>query len=145
MLARLRSEGIPFVMVTGRPRRWLAPVIEQTGACGPVVCANGALVIEPTSGEVLAEWTIPAAAIAEATRRAREVVPGLGLAFAIERGPMMLHEEHYPVRWDLGLAEERIAPYEEIVAGEATKLLIRTVEGDQPSCSTSSPRSWVTP
>jgi Cof subfamily protein (haloacid dehalogenase superfamily) len=130
MLARLRIAGIPFVMVTGRPRRWLAPVLEQTGPCGPVVCANGALVIEPTTGAVLAEWAIPAAVLAEATERARAAVPGLALAFAVERGPLMLHEAHYPVRWDLGLAEERSEPYQEIVAGDASKLLIRVLDGD---------------
>jgi len=128
MLARLRAEGIPFVMVTGRPRRWIPPVLAQTGPSGPIVCANGALVLDETAQSVLAEWTIPAAVLGETTALARAAVPEV--AFAVERGPLMLHEPHYPVRWDLAFVEEASADLAEIVAEPATKLLIRTLDGD---------------
>jgi Cof subfamily protein (haloacid dehalogenase superfamily) len=128
MLERLRAEGIPFVMVTGRPRRWLVPVVEQTGPCGPVVCANGALVVDSVTLRVLAEWTIPSDVLADTTALVRAKVPDV--AFAVECGPRMLHEPHYPVRWDLALAEETAAELPEIVAAPATKLLIRVLDGD---------------
>src|SRR4051794_3485751 len=59
-LAALRRRGVPLVLVTGRPRRWLTPVLEQTGPVGPVVCANGSLVVDERNEHVLAEWPIPA-------------------------------------------------------------------------------------
>jgi Cof subfamily protein (haloacid dehalogenase superfamily) len=127
-LARLRDEGVPFVMVTGRPIRWIPPVVEQTGPVGPVVCANGSVVLDETATTVLAEWTIAPDVLAETTARLRETTPGL--AFAVERGPLMLHEPHYPVRWDLGFDSERVAGYDEVVAEAAAKLLIRVVDGD---------------
>jgi Cof subfamily protein (haloacid dehalogenase superfamily) len=130
MLDRLRAEGIPFVMVTGRPRRWLTPVLEQTGPRGPVVCANGALVVDPDNERVLAEWAIPAAVLASVVERVRAAVPAL--AFAVERGPLMLHEEQYPVRWDLALEEERTSELADIVAGPASKLLIRSIDDADP-------------
>ncbi len=128
MLDRLRLDGIPFVMVTGRPRRWLRPVLEQTGPCGPVVCANGALVVDPVTLRALAEWPIAPDVLAIVTARVRDAVPDV--AFAVERGPRMLHEPHYPIRWDLGMVEEESAELAEIVAEPATKLLIRILDGD---------------
>jgi len=128
MLDRLKAEGIPFVMVTGRPRRWLPPVLEQTGPRGPVVCANGALVVDPVTLSTLIEWTIPAAVLASTTARLRDGVPGL--AFAVERSPLMLHERHYPIRWDLGMPDEVSADLVEIVSEPATKLLVRILDGD---------------
>jgi hypothetical protein len=127
-LDRLRAEGIPFVMVTGRPMRWLAPVLAQTGPRGPIVCANGAVVLDESAETVLAEWTIRADVLEETTGRLRAAMPGL--AFAVERGKLMLHEEHYPPRYDPMLVQERVAPYREIVAEDAAKLLVRVLDGD---------------
>lgn len=127
MLDRLRAVGIPFVMVTGRPLRWLPPVLEQTGPRGPVVCANGALVLDPPARHVLAEWPIDAATLADVTALARAAVPAV--AFAVERGPLMLREENYPVRWDRGMPDERVAGYDELVGEPVTKLLVRVLDG----------------
>jgi Cof subfamily protein (haloacid dehalogenase superfamily) len=127
-LARLRAAGIPFAAVTGRPRRWLTPVLEQTGPIGPVVCGNGALVVDAENERVLAEWPIPAEVLAEVTAALRTAIPEL--VFAVERGPQMLHEPDYPVRWDLAMADEVVVT-DELTTGNASKLLVRVVgEGD---------------
>ncbi|MEE2522055.1 Cof-type HAD-IIB family hydrolase [Pseudarthrobacter sp. J75] len=39
-----RAAGIKLVFVTGRPPRWLAPLDEQMGHTGTVICSNGAVV-----------------------------------------------------------------------------------------------------
>src|SRR4051812_47329710 len=57
-LKRLDELGIPLVLITGRPRRWLRPVLEQTGPAGPIVCGNGSLVVDEANEHVLAEWPI---------------------------------------------------------------------------------------
>jgi Cof subfamily protein (haloacid dehalogenase superfamily) len=129
-IARLRAAGIPFVAVTGRPRRWLPPVLAQTGPIGPVVCGNGALVVDAENETVLAEWLIPAAVLAGVTEALRAAIPGL--VFAVERGPRMLHEPEYPVRWDLAMTEEVAVATTEITAGDASKLLVRAPGEDDP-------------
>jgi Cof subfamily protein (haloacid dehalogenase superfamily) len=127
-LARLRAAEIPFAVVTGRPIRWLPPVLEQTGPIGPVVCANGAMVVDANAEKLLTQWTIPADVLAECTARVRADRPEL--AFAVERGPRMLREAHYPVRAELTMEQEAVASYAEIVAEPAAKLLIRVLGGD---------------
>jgi Cof subfamily protein (haloacid dehalogenase superfamily) len=127
-LDALASSGIPFVMVTGRPSRWMAPVFEQTGLRGPVVCANGAVVLDPSTGETLAEWPIPPDALAEVTRRLRDAVPGI--TFAAEYGDSLLREDRYPTRLDEKRPEVRVGTYEEIVATPVPKLLARLPDTD---------------
>ncbi len=82
-LPRLAGAGIEFVYVTGRPPRWLRPVIAQTGHTGFAVCANGALVVD-LAAERLVRRTSIAPDLAEAVAsRLRELVPGT--TFALER------------------------------------------------------------
>jgi Cof subfamily protein (haloacid dehalogenase superfamily) len=128
-LHRLRAAGVPLVLVTGRPRRWLTPVLEQTGPVGPIVCGNGSLVVDEANEHVLAQWPIPAPVLAETTAVLRETVPNL--VFAVETGPLMLHEEEYPIRWDLAFDDERaVSSLAELCAQDASKLLIRALDGD---------------
>lgn len=56
-----REAGIHVVFVTGRPRRWLAPVIEQFEDVGTVICSNGAVVYDPSCDEVLDSFLFDAA------------------------------------------------------------------------------------
>ncbi len=45
--------GIDIVFVTGRPPRWLAPIREQMGHLGTVICSNGALTYDLSAEQVL--------------------------------------------------------------------------------------------
>ena len=77
------AQGVEFVYVTGRPPRWLRPVIEQTGHAGMAVCANGALVVD-LAEERLVRCTADRHELAAAVvERLRELVPGI--TFALER------------------------------------------------------------
>jgi Cof subfamily protein (haloacid dehalogenase superfamily) len=127
-LDALASEDIPFVMVTGRPTRWMPPVLAQTGLRGPVVCANGALVLDPSTGETLAEWPIPRDALVEVTRRLREAVPGI--AFAAEYGDSLVREDAYPTRLDETRPDVRVGTYAEVVSRPVPKLLARLPDTD---------------
>ena len=42
--------GVEVVFVTGRPLRWLGPLSAQLGPVGPVICSNGAVVVETIFG-----------------------------------------------------------------------------------------------
>jgi Cof subfamily protein (haloacid dehalogenase superfamily) len=127
-LDALASSGVPFLMVTGRPSRWMAPVLAQTGIRGPVVCANGAVVLDPSTGETLAEWPIQPDALVEVTRRLRDAVPGI--TFAAEYGDSLVREAGYPTRLDDSRPEVRVGSYAEVVSRPVPKLLARLPDTD---------------
>nr|MCH9768866.1 Cof-type HAD-IIB family hydrolase [Actinomycetes bacterium] len=41
--------GAQFVLATGRPPRWIKPVVDQLGFAPMAVCANGAVVYDPST------------------------------------------------------------------------------------------------
>jgi hydroxymethylpyrimidine pyrophosphatase-like HAD family hydrolase len=81
-LARARAAGFPVVFVTGRPPRWVPPVLEVTGHSGIGVCANGAIVLDLETHELLDVHPIAPDVVAEVVGILRESVPGL--AFGVE-------------------------------------------------------------
>lgn len=82
-IPRLAAAGVDFVYVTGRPPRWLLPVIQQTGHAGMAVCANGALVVDLAEQRLVRRTTIAADLAGAVALRLRELVPGI--TFALER------------------------------------------------------------
>ena len=130
VLARVEEAGALFVMVTGRPPRWMAPVAEATGHRGLAVCANGAIVYDLHTERVLRSSRIEAAVALQVVEALRAEVPGI--AFAVERGAPdddgagFGREATYVPRWDIG--EIRVAAVEELVSAGVVKLLAR-VEG----------------
>lgn len=55
---RCQDMGIPFVLVTGRPIRWLEAIAEQIPDLGRVICLNGAVVYDIASASVVSAHTI---------------------------------------------------------------------------------------
>ena len=51
-IERVRDNDGRFLMVTGRPVRWVTHIVEQLGTIDPVIAQNGAVVWDPVSGEV---------------------------------------------------------------------------------------------
>ncbi|MFC8303493.1 HAD family hydrolase [Specibacter sp. NPDC057265] len=51
--AAAAEAGIDIVFVTGRPPRWLAPIREQIGHLGTVICSNGALTYDLAEEKVI--------------------------------------------------------------------------------------------
>ena len=47
------ASGMLVVIATGRPPRWIAPVVDELGDRGLVVCANGAAVYDPARHELV--------------------------------------------------------------------------------------------
>jgi Cof subfamily protein (haloacid dehalogenase superfamily) len=125
VLARVEQAGALFVMVTGRPPRWMAPVAEQTGHRGLAVCANGALVYDLHTEQVVRSSLIAAEAARDVVAALRRDVPGI--AFAVEKGMDGFgREASYVPRWDNG--EVLVAPVEELVSAGVVKLLARHEE-----------------
>ena len=126
-ITRLEERGVPFVMVTGRPPRWMAPVAEATRHRGLAVCANGALLYDLHTERVVRSWLIDARSAAEVVAALRREIPGV--VFAVEKGPVdgtpggFARERDYIPRWDV--AEVVVEPLPSMLAGGAVKLLAR--------------------
>ncbi|MFN2252316.1 MAG: HAD family hydrolase [Anaerolineae bacterium] len=88
-----RDHGARVVLVTGRPPRWVAPPVADTGLDGPVICANGAITYDPRRGEIVEHRTLvpqTARAIVDALRAE---LPGVAMAF--EQGLTFGRERHW--------------------------------------------------
>ncbi|WP_072805670.1 Cof-type HAD-IIB family hydrolase [Rhodococcoides yunnanense] len=74
------KEGTPFVLSTGRPPRWISPVVEQLGYAPMCVCANGAVIYDSGTDRILDAQTLSAETLGQLAEIAYDVLPGCGLA-----------------------------------------------------------------
>ena len=122
VLARVEAAGVPFVMVTGRPPRWMAEVSRQTHHRGLAVCANGALVYDLHTEQVVQSSLIEESAAAEVVQALRAELPEI--AFAVERPDQgFAHEHAYRPRY--AVPDVRPQPLDQLLAGGVVKLLAR--------------------
>ncbi len=124
-IARWGEAGVPFVLATGRPPRWMVDIREVITS-GTAICCNGAVLLDLAAFEVRHERTVSAEVLQQVTGQLRRRQPGTW--FAVEYGLEFRHEPVYQPRWDVnapGIAE---ATLEELVAAPAAKLLARHEE-----------------
>ena len=124
-LQGVEALGVPVVLVTGRPARWMAPVAERLGHTGLAVCANGAVLYDLHTERVVSSEPIAVAVGLDVAHRIRAAVPGV--AFAVETLSGFGHESTYVARYDAGL-ERAVAPVDELYTEPALKLLARHEE-----------------
>jgi hydroxymethylpyrimidine pyrophosphatase-like HAD family hydrolase len=128
-LRRLTSAGIHFVLVTGRPVRWLARVYGQLGLQVPAICANGAVVYDPEADEILRTDPLAPERLAEVCRRLRAEIPGVRFAVEIADSREMRHEQAYAFRGEPDPHVRVLGSPDELYAVPAVKLLVR---GEDP-------------
>ena len=121
-LARWQADGVPVVLATGRPPRWMRDIREVV-ASGTAVCCNGAVLLDLGPFRIRSEEALPPELLRSITGRLREAAPGMW--FAVEYGLEFRHEPHYKPRWDVDAAGVAEATVEEMVAAPAAKLLVR--------------------
>ncbi|MBJ7340820.1 HAD family hydrolase [Mycolicibacterium sp.] len=124
------AAGTQFVLATGRPPRWIAPVVDALGFAPMAVCANGAVLYDSATDRILSAQTLSVEVLTELAEVATRVIPGAGLA--VERvgrsahdaaTPQFLSSPGYEHAWlnpdntEVSLADVLEAP--------AVKLLIR--------------------
>jgi hypothetical protein len=73
-IARSQAAGIPVIVATGRMFRSVRPYLEEAGIAEPVVCYQGAAVVDPVTGEFLLHEPIPL----ETAREAIALLTALG-------------------------------------------------------------------
>lgn len=120
---RVRSGGGRFLMVTGRPVRWVAEIAERLGATDPVIAQNGAVVWDPVSGDVLASTSLSADLLHDVVDRLAAADPQL--SWAVERPTSFARTPEFaPHRLDD--AEVELAAIDELLSSPLTKLLGRS-------------------
>lgn len=122
VLAALARAGVLVVFVTGRPPRWMHPVVEATGHRGLAVCANGALVYDLHAERVVAARLLPAAAARRVAELLRDRLPEVH--FAAETADGYAHEPGYRPRWPVPPGTPEL-PLGELLAEPVAKLLVR--------------------
>ncbi|SIS21215.1 HAD family hydrolase [Williamsia sterculiae] len=79
-IRRAGEVGVPLVLATGRPPRWLAEVADQLDTSPYAVCANGAILYDISADRVLTSTTLEVDVLAQLAELASHVLPGCGLA-----------------------------------------------------------------
>jgi Cof subfamily protein (haloacid dehalogenase superfamily) len=86
--------GAHFVLATGRPPRWVPPVVEQLGFAPMAVCANGAVIYDAATDRIVSARTLSAEVLTALAEIATTVIPGAGLA--VERVGRSAHDAATP-------------------------------------------------
>ncbi|NIH86079.1 HAD hydrolase family protein [Amycolatopsis granulosa] len=130
VLHRAGEAGVPVVLATGRPPRWIPAVAGPGGLTGYAVCANGAVLYDIAADEVVSvHGALEPMLLTDAVGELSRVLPGCG--FAAERvgrhalDPEVQHlviEHGYRNPW--GDGEGARVSRAEIVGRPAVKLLV---------------------
>ncbi|MGE2737803.1 HAD family hydrolase [Mycolicibacterium vaccae] len=124
------DSGAHFVLATGRPPRWVGPIVDQLGFAPMAVCANGAVVYDPAADRIVSARTLSADALAELADVAMRLIPGVGLA--VERvgrsahdaaTPQFVSSPGYEHAW-LNPDNTEVS-LEDLLSAPAVKLLVR--------------------
>ncbi|HVL83771.1 MAG TPA: HAD family hydrolase [Pseudonocardia sp.] len=130
VIGRLVAGGTGFVLVTGRPPRWIPPVVAQLGLPCLAVCANGAVLYDAAADEVVWARTLAPEALARLAEAAVAALPGCGLAVErIGAGAFDDAAAHFVAEPDYRHAwpdpDNGLAPRARLLEQPAVKLLVR--------------------
>ncbi|MEV6274659.1 HAD family hydrolase [Nocardia sp. NPDC051832] len=126
----LIADGVPFVLATGRPPRWIDPVVDGLGYAPLCVCGNGAVIYDSATDSVLSSRTLDVDTLSWIADLAESALPGCGLA--AERvgasahdavTPQFVSSPQYEHAW-LNPDDTMVARHE-VIDSPAIKMLIR--------------------
>lgn len=139
-VSRAVAAGAEFALATGRPFRWIMPVLEQLPVRPVCVTSNGAVIYDSAEDRVLSAHELSPEALAETVNVATQVLQPLGGAgFGAERAggslldpveELFVVESHYS---ENALFEGfGLVSVGELVSKPAVKLLIRNTDYSAP-------------
>lgn len=124
------ESGAEFMIATGRPPRWVQPVVDALGFAPMAVCANGAVLYDPANDRIVSARTLTTDVLAELAEIATRAIPGAGLA--VERvgnsahdaaTPQFVSSPGYEHAW-LNPDNTEVS-FEDLLSAPAVKLLVR--------------------
>jgi Cof subfamily protein (haloacid dehalogenase superfamily) len=122
-LDRWRADGVPVVLATGRPPRWMRRIREVIDT-GTAVCCNGAVLLDLASLQILDEIGLDPDRLRVVTGELRRAQADMW--FAVEYGFEFRHEPAYKPRWDVDAPDVAEATLEEMLQAPVAKLLVRS-------------------
>ncbi|MFJ3957367.1 HAD-IIB family hydrolase [Arthrobacter sp. NPDC090010] len=115
--AAVQEAGVQVVFVTGRPTRWLAPLAEQLGHAGTVICSNGAVVWDMQQRALLGVEALDREAVLRLQEIIRDVHPEAAFAAECVTG-LLLEDGFAQAHGDSRLKEQRSANLSEALGAE---------------------------
>ena len=124
------DSGAQFVLATGRAPRWVQPVVDALGVAPMAVCANGAVIYDPSTDRIVSARTLSVDVLGQLAEIATRAIPGAGLA--VERvgrsahdaaTPQFVSSPGYEHAW-LNPDNTEVS-LEDLLSAAAVKLLIR--------------------
>ena len=137
VVMRAVRAGAYFGLATGRPHRWLMPVLDQLPVTPLCVCANGAVVYDPARDEVVHAFELETDLMAGIVADVDAVLGGLGVrwGYGVERvgqsaldpedEVFLVTPEYNPDAWESRFG---VVPVAELISRPAAKLLVRCAE-----------------
>src|SRR4051794_25703146 len=129
--------GLVVAFASGRPPRWLDDVADETGHIGMAVGANGAVLYDMATEEVLTAHTLDPALMRELEKALRAEFPQV--RFALEFGHGFAAEPGYVHDWEINPRVDRrgnpipppkIGDFADISLEPAVKLLAKDRDAD---------------
>lgn len=131
---RVQASRTPFVLVSGRPPRWIPPVARQADVTGYAVCANGAAVYDIGADTVVATDALAPDVLEGVLDAVAQALPNAHVA--AERvagsGSTAPHVSEHGFHNPWGEGDVQHVSRARVVARPATKLLVsdRTMTSD---------------
>lgn len=125
----MQASDIPFVLVTGRPPRWVPMIAEAAGTTGYAVCANGAVLYDIGADRVVWQTGLDPVRLADLASALDAALPGCSVA--TERvGTTAVSEDVQPFVAETGYrhpwrdSDHRAVTRAEVLGHQAIKLLV---------------------
>ncbi|PRQ11882.1 HAD family hydrolase [Corynebacterium sp. 13CS0277] len=134
VIRRMTRVGTVLALATGRPPRWIYPILEQLDVRPICVCANGAILYDSAADRIFAAHTLAPEHLRTLATTARAAFADHGgVGFAVERAGRSAFDDaatlfaaapDYDHAWDS--VDHGTQPEEELFATPAIKLLLRS-------------------
>lgn len=129
IVRRVRAAEVPFVLVSGRPPRWIPPVATLAGLTGYAVCANGAVLYDIGADRVVSLRGLEPVQLHDIAESLEHALPHAQLAAErVDVGhgehppPLYVSETTFRNPW--GDADELSVSRAEVLGRTAIKLLV---------------------
>lgn len=135
VISRMTAQGTAMALSTGRPARWIFPVLEQLPVRPVCVCANGAVIYDSAEDRILKAYTLDPEVMVSVVALARAALAEHGgVTFAVERAgasaydsvdELFLVTPEYSHAWPT-LNDHGVVDLDTLISEPATKLLLRS-------------------
>jgi HAD superfamily hydrolase (TIGR01484 family) len=131
VIARITEARVPFVLVSGRPPRWIPSVARAAGVSGYAVCANGATVYDIDADLVVTSSDLDPIRLRDAAEAVRRALPDVRVATERVADGLVpfVTEPGFRNPWGNPAGEQDGETYDvplaEVLGHPATKLMVR--------------------